>query len=236
VLARRHQLAVFAGDVGTGKTEMAECLADRLTRELRREGAIIKLSTRVRGRGIHGQMSDLIDAGFKEVEKEAGKKRLAFLLIDEADAVAATRDTRQMHQEEKAGVNTMIQKLDDLRALGGRAIVILCTNRLDAIDQAIQRRAGLIERFERPTDAERRALLEHDLGGLGVSRPQLDELVALTGPEQNNGVGFTYSDLRLRLIPEAVARVFPDAPLTYDVLTEVARMLAPSPRIARGET
>lgn len=230
LLERRHQLAIFAGDVGTGKTETAESIADRLSRELGREGCLLKLSTRVRGLGLHGQMSSLIHAGFEAVAREAGKKRLAFLLIDEADALAASRETSQMHQEEKAAVNTLIQKLDDLRALAGRALVMLCSNRLSAIDPAIQRRAGLVVQFERPNKQERHRLLRMDLDGVGLTKAQLEELVELTG-ENAAGPGFTYSDLRLRLIPEAVARVYPKAALSYDVLRVVAKELRPSPRL-----
>jgi SpoVK/Ycf46/Vps4 family AAA+-type ATPase len=230
LLDRRHQLAIFAGDVGTGKTETAEAVADRLTRELDKEGCLLKLSTRVRGKGLHGQMSALIHAGFEAVVREAGKKRLAFLLIDEADALAATRETAQMHQEEKAAVNTMIQKLDDLRSLDGRAIVMLCSNRLSALDPAIQRRAGLIVRFARPNKEERLDLLKRDLEGVGLTDRQFAELAVLTG-SKSGGLGYTFSDLRLRLIPEAVARVFPNSALTFDVLRDVAAEIQPSPQL-----
>lgn len=56
-------------------------------------------------------MGNLVNDAFDKLRTEAGKKRLAFLFIDEADAIATTRSTMQMHQEEKAAVNTLIQKL-----------------------------------------------------------------------------------------------------------------------------
>lgn len=233
-LAERHALVVFAGDVGTGKTVSAEGIADRLTRELDRPGFLLKLSTRVRGRGLHGEMTRLIQAGFERVIKEAGKKRLAFLLIDEADALAATRTGGQMHQEEKAAVNTLIQRLDDLRQAEGRAIVILCTNRPGALDPAILRRASVREDFDRPNDAERAALLGADLEGVGLSRAQIARLVRATGPQAHDGLGMTWSDMRLRWLPEAVARVFPDAPLDLGVLEQAARDVQPSPRLEEG--
>src|SRR6266540_2712214 len=61
VLADRYPLLIFAGDVGTGKTVVAEAACDRLTRDLKQQALLFKLSTRVRGSGTVGQMSTLIN-------------------------------------------------------------------------------------------------------------------------------------------------------------------------------
>ena len=50
---------------------------------------------------------------------------MAFLILDEADSIAATRETEQSHHEDKAGVNTLIQKIDQVRALSGRVLIFL---------------------------------------------------------------------------------------------------------------
>jgi len=231
VLADRYPLIVFHGDVGTGKTATAEGVASRLAKELRQEAMLYKLSTRVRGTGLHGEMSKLIGEAFEQIVQGIGKKRLAFLLIDEADALASSRETVQSHQEEKAGTNTLIQKIDDVRRLGGRFVVLLCTNRVNAVDPAIIRRAARVMSFERPTEQERRELLQRDLDGLGLDSGQIEELVKATGarPKAGRDYGLTYSDLRTRLIPAAVLEAFPDRPLTFDILLKVARALEPSP-------
>ena len=62
-------------------------------------------------------MGKLVNDAFSELKSQAGKRRFAFLLIDEADAIATTRGTNQMHQEEKAAVNTLIQKIDEIREI-----------------------------------------------------------------------------------------------------------------------
>ena len=159
VMADRYPLVVLHGDVGTGKTAFAEGAADRLCRATRREGTLLKLSTRVRGVGQVGQISHLINQAFTAVETAAAGKRAAVLLIDEADSLAASRDQLHSHHEDKVAVNTLIQKIDDVRRLGGRLLVILCTNRIAALDAALLRRAALQERFDRPDDSERAALL-----------------------------------------------------------------------------
>ncbi len=230
-LIERYPLIILAGDAGTGKTVSAEAIADRMTRELKKEGFFLKLSTRVRGEGLHGQMGNLVNDAFAEMKKQAGKNRLAFLLIDEADAIATTRSTMQMHQEEKAAVNTLIQKIDEIRDLKGRAIIFMSTNRIHFIDEAIVRRAAVILEFERPTEQEREELFEKSLHGIKFSKKELQELAVLTSPEQNDGVGHSFSDIRLKVLPEAIAVCFPDKPLTFEILCNTVKQIKPSPQI-----
>ena len=230
-LTERYPLIILAGDAGTGKTVSAEGIADRMVRELKKEGYFLKLSTRVRGEGLHGQMGNLVNDAFAELKTQAGKKRLAFLFIDEADAIATTRSTLQMHQEEKAAVNTLIQKIDEVRELKGRAIVFMSTNRLHFIDEAIIRRASVILEFERPTNEERKELFEKSLIGIKLSSKQLQELSDLTGASKNEGLEHSFSDIRLKILPEAIARCFPDKELTFEVLCETISKIKPSPRI-----
>ena len=230
LMRQRHPLFLLSGDVGTGKTVTAECAANRMAKELKRGGNLLKLSAQVRGRGLHGEMTQKVRGAFEELKAVAGKKRLAFLIIDEADAIAALRDTEQMHQEEKSAINTLIQRIDQIREVGGRAAVFLCTNRPHAIDQAIMRRAALHLEFNRPNEDERIQLLTRDLDGLGLSDKDIKILADMTGP-QNKQPGYTYSDFRLRFYPHAVATAFPDNPLTLDILKEAVKETKPSPEI-----
>lgn len=230
-LKDKYPLVILAGDAGTGKTVSAEAIADKITRELKKEGFFLKLSTRVRGEGLHGQMGNLINNAFAELKTQAGKKRMAFLLIDEADAIASTRSTMQMHQEEKAAVNTLIQKIDEIRELHGRAILFMSTNRLHFLDEAIVRRAAIILEFERPSFDERKLLFQTSLEGLNLDDRQFQELALLSGEEKNDGVGFSFSDIRLRILPEAVAKCFPKKALDFETIYETIKNLKPSPKI-----
>src|SRR3984885_878550 len=182
VVADRYPLVIFAGDVGTGKTVTAEGVCDRLARDAKRDAMLFKLSTRVRGSGKVGEMSSLLNEAFEAVVKQAGKTRHAFLIIDEGDSLTSSRDTTQSHHEDKVAVNTIIQKVDDLRRHSGRILVFLCTNREAALDPAIVRRAARTEIFERPNDSERDELLRADLDGINVTDHVIRELVRLTGP------------------------------------------------------
>ena len=232
IIADRYPLLIFAGDVGTGKTETAEAACDRLARESHKEAMLFKLSTRVRGAGKVGQMSSLINEAFAIITKDAGKSRSAFLIVDEADSLSAAREGTQSHHEDKVAVNTVIQKIDDLRRLGGRVLVLLCTNRGRALDPAVVRRAARIEYFKRPDASEREALVRMDYDGLGLSDAAIKEVVSLTGPQKvPRRPGFTYSDFRTRLLPEALGRAFPDRKLTGEDLLQAVRSVEPSPPV-----
>ncbi len=235
VVADRYPLLIFSGDVGTGKSVTAETACDRLARETGRAAMLFKLSTRVRGSGKVGEMSSLINEAFAIITKEAGKAKSAFLIIDEADSLSAARDGAQSHHEDKVAVNTIIQKVDDLRRLGGRVLVILCTNRGHALDPAVVRRAARIERFDRPDASEREQLIRMDYEGLDLSDATVRDLVEITGPQQEpRRIGFTFSDLRARLLPEALGMAFPDRKLTAADLLKAAQSLVPSPPVGGG--
>lgn len=230
-LKEKYPLIILSGDAGTGKTISAAAIADRMTRELKKEGFFLKLSTRVRGEGLHGEMGKLVNDAFSELKSQAGKKRLAFLLIDEADAIATTRATSQMHQEEKAAVNTLIQKIDEIRELNGRAVIFMSTNRLHFIDEAILRRAAVILEFERPTLKECKELYAQSLNGLNFSTEELDELASMSVTNGESDLGYSFSDIRLKVLPEAIANAYPDQPLSFSILKETIKSIKPSPAI-----
>lgn len=229
LVTEQYPLVIFYGDVGTGKTATAECIANMLARAPGAEDSILfKISNRVRGSGKVGEMGTLVNQAFSEVIKSAGKNRRGILIIDEGDSLASSRTQEHSHHEDKVAVNTLIQCIDDLRKYEGRIVVFLCTNRLSALDAALIRRAAVVEEFSRPSDAERLALLSMDLEGLGLTAQQMAGLVKATGPG-DAAPGWTFSDIRTRLYPAALARAFPDYPLSYEIILQTALSLKPSP-------
>ena len=176
-------------------------------------------------------MSTLIGDAFDEAIALAGRRRFVALIIDEGDALAFHRGAERAHHEDKVGVNTLIQKIDDARALNGRLLIILCTNRFDALDPAILRRAALIDEFNRPDESERRELLTSTLAGTAVTPESIEKLVAATGP-QGTQPGFTYSDIQTRLLPAAIARAYPERPLAADDLFAAAAEVEASPTMS----
>lgn len=234
-LLDRYPLVVFHGDVGTGKTATAEAASSALAKDLGKEAMLFKLSTRVRGSGNVGEMSTLINQAFEVVAKEAGKAKLSFLIIDEADSLASNRFGKQSHHEDKVAVNTLIQRIDDVRRFNGRVLIFLCSNHYETLDPAILRRAAYVEEFRRPDDGERRQIFELDCEGLGLAANSLDDLVKLTGPKGQHKLGYTFSDIRTRLLPEALALAYPSRKITHADLLEALAKVAPSPAIRSAE-
>ncbi|ELE3673494.1 AAA family ATPase [Escherichia coli] len=229
LVSDQYPLVIFHGDVGTGKTATAECVANMLAKDSGAEDSILfKISNRVRGSGKVGEMGTLINQAFAEVIKSAGKNRRGILIIDEGDSLASSRTQEHSHHEDKVAVNTLIQCIDDLRKYQGRIVVFLCTNRLSVLDAALIRRAAVVEEFSRPSDAERLALFDMDLQGLGLSPQQKGVLVKATGPNEGR-LGWTFSDIRTRLYPAALAKAFPDKPLSYEIILQTAISLKASP-------
>ena len=229
LVAEQYPLVIFHGDVGTGKTAMAECIANNLVMETNTEDSVLyKMSNRVRGTGKVGEIGSLMTDAFQKVKHSAGKRRRAILIIDEADSLAAARSQAHSHHEDKVAVNTLIQSIDNLRKLGGRVVTILCTNRLSSLDPAVVRRAAIVEEFRRPSDEERLKLLSIDLVPLELSDEDLRNLVIATGA-RNGMPSWTYSDIRTRLYPSAVSRAFPDRAMTLQDLLETASTMRPSP-------
>jgi SpoVK/Ycf46/Vps4 family AAA+-type ATPase len=234
-LLDRPPVFILAGDVGTGKTALAETFGDPLARALGLPVFAYRLSLAARGSGLVGEITTLVRDAFATVGDEAkratrtGKTRSAFiLLIDEADSLAQSRQQEQMHHEDRAGVNALIRGIDELARDRLPAIIVLCTNRLDAIDPAVQRRSAEPFLFTRPNAAQREAVLRTYTVGTDASDADIAELVALTGPGDGTP-GFTYSDLTQRLVPTAVLTAFPESPLTGAGILAAARETRATP-------
>lgn len=231
----RPPLFLFSGDVGTGKTTFAESFGDPIARQERIAVRVFRLSLMTRGRGAVGEMTHLITRSFEELERHAaqgmtrGKKpsAAAILIIDEADALAESRATEQMHHEDRAGVNALIRGVDRLTRERLPALVVMCTNREDAIDPAVLRRATGVHRFVRPNEQQRLVIFERAFDGL-FREPELRRLVELTGRRQERPYGYTYSDLTQRLIPTILLQAFPDGPVTFELAAATCLAIEPT--------
>lgn len=235
VVLRRPPLILLAGDVGSGKTELAETIGDAVARQEGIEITLFPLSLAARGQGRVGEMTQLLSAAFEHTVQAASRLKSTgkskggiILLVDEADALAQSREAAQMHHEDRAGVNAFIRGIDRLSNLQLPAAVIMCTNRLNALDPAVRRRAADILAFARPNDAQRQHILSLRLAPLGVSEGDLQALVAATGPANNNP-GFTFSDLTQRLLPSIALDAYPDKPVNGDRAVQIAQSIKATP-------
>ena len=233
---RRPPLVVLAGDVGSGKTELAETIGDAVARQEKIDITLFPLSLSTRGQGRVGEMTQLLSAAFDYTFTEASKLKgtsgrsrgAVILLVDEADALAQSREAAQMHHEDRAGVNAFIRGID--RIAKGRlpAAVIMCTNRLSALDPAVRRRAADILIFARPDKTQRYAVLKPSLKQLGFSTPQIQDVVEATGERKEYGYGFTFSDLTQRLLPTIVLDAYPNERVSPTRALKLAREIVPT--------
>ncbi len=234
---RRPPLVVLAGDVGSGKTELAETIGDAVARQEKIDITLLPLSLSARGQGRVGEMTQLVSAAFEYTLQEASKlashngrnRGAVILLVDEADALAQSRETSQMHHEDRAGVNAFIRGIDQVASAKVPAAVIMCTNRLNSLDPAVRRRAADVLEFSRPNDAQRQYVLSSRLEPLGLGSQQLSSLVAATGPFEGRPHGFTFSDLTQRLIPAIVLDAYPSRPVDGARAVQIARGMLPTP-------
>lgn len=205
-------LVILWGDVGTGKSVFSEGATDALARATGEKTRMYSMSLGVRGQGLVGELSSKVEEAFSVIGERASsvwkgaaqRSGITVLLIDEADALGESRETAQMHHEDRVGVNAMIRGIDGIRYRQDRVLVLLCTNRLHALDAALQRRAGLRLEFSRPDERQRRALFEAMLSDIDVSRGQIDRLVEMSGGALDGEVGWTFSDIADRFSHEVL--------------------------------
>ena len=135
-----------------------------------------------------------------------------------------------MHHEDRAGVNAFIRGVDRLARRRLPAAVIMCTNRLGALDPAVRRRAADMLPFTRPDDPQRHAVLQKPLKELRFSDAEIHTLVAASGACDGQAYGFTFSDLTQRLLPAIVLDAYPSRAVVPARALEIATAMRPTPR------
>ena len=151
--ARGHGCLCFHGAPGTGKTALAEYIAQQLERPLMIRRASDLVSKFV------GETEQQMAAMFREAEAEK-----AVLLLDEADSFLQDRRGAQRTYE-VTEVNEMLQGME--RFAG---VFICTTNLMDSIDQAALRRFTFKIRFKPLTAAQRETMFVVEALGSDASR------------------------------------------------------------------
>jgi len=136
-----------------------------------------------------------------------------------------------MHHEDKAGLNTLLQRVDNLRWTKVQMVVIFVTNRFLALDSAVRRRVALRLSFARPDEDARKKIFSVLLPELHLNAGQLKELARLTGKvvEKDRTFSFTASDITDRLLPAAVRDSYSDGKkLLYEDVVALAESMEPT--------
>lgn len=138
----RGVVALFHGAPGTGKTLCAEAIAGELGRGLLRVTLPGVLSRWV------GEAERNLARAFADASNAD-----AVLLLDEIDALLMARGEGRASRHDDSVVNALLDQID--RHDG---VVILCTNRPDVLDRALDRRVGWRVAFPEPDAAARAAI------------------------------------------------------------------------------
>lgn len=230
-LAAASPLILLSGEVGCGKTALATSVATPLAFELDTKVLSMETPSDIRGWGKVGEISVRITEAFEQARAKAKQAGHGLLIIDEADDLATARAQMQAHHEDRAGVNVLIKQIDRISREKAPLAVILITNRFQALDPAVARRASMHLRFDRPNAAQRRAVFERLLDGTSFSEASLDKLVRTTEPRE--GVPFSFSDLAQRAARSALRRAWrSNRPFGVEALLEAIEEIEPSPVIA----
>jgi SpoVK/Ycf46/Vps4 family AAA+-type ATPase len=146
-VAARHSggrglVALFHGPPGTGKTLCAEAIAGELARPILRVTLPSVLSRWV------GEAERALQSHFATAAQAE-----AVLLLDEIDGLLTARGEAQASRHDDSLVNALLDLLDR-----HEGIVVLCTNRPEVLDRALDRRVGWRVAFELPDAAARAAI------------------------------------------------------------------------------
>lgn len=153
---------------GTGKTAYAHALARMMDRPLMEQRASDLLSPYV------GETEQRISLAFESALDDD-----AVLFIDEADSLLANRE-HAVRNWEVSQVNELLAQLGDFEG-----VVVLATNRLEALDDAVLRRLDAKIRFDALTPEQARRSFESLCAQLGLNMEEaqaqaVEQLAPLT--------------------------------------------------------
>lgn len=222
-------LIILEGDVGCGKTALANCIATPLGKLLDKRVFCFETPSNIRGGGKVGEISNRITEAFTLAKSKIKGHDAGLFIIDEADDLATDREQSQAHHEDKAGLNVLIKQIDSVAKEKANLAILLITNRLKALDPAVVRRATQVITFYRPDEEGRRKVFQSLLLGTKTTDKDLEELVKAS---EKKGKLFSFSDLIQKVGRQSLLKAIEeDRPFDKNILLEVLNMIEPSPSI-----
>ena len=222
-------LIILSGDVGCGKTALAQSVATPLAVEMKRDLFVFETPSNIRGSGLVGEISNRITEAFEQAKRKLGSDKTGILIIDEADDIATSRSQNQAHHEDRAGLNVLIKQIDTITKEKVNLAVILITNRVDALDPAVRRRTSLHLEFNRPQGEELKEVLQFIFTDIECSGQKFDDLLKYISEQS---VPYSFSDLIQRVAKGSVQKAIEsNQPFSVELFDEVLKKTGPSPII-----
>ncbi|MGN8067806.1 AAA family ATPase [Mucilaginibacter sp. 22184] len=185
-------LIMLSGEVGCGKTALAQTIGTPLALALGHPVKVFETPSNIRGGGMVGELSNRVTEAFESAKAKLKDGETGILIIDEADDLATSRSQNQAHHEDRAGLNVLIKQIDGIKKSKKNLAVIMITNRVNVLDPAVRRRTALQLNFERPTGKKLEAVLDMLFKGVIHTKQDLKKLLDFIGTKT---VPYSFSDL-----------------------------------------
>lgn len=229
LLKTSNPLIILSGEVGCGKTALAQCIGTPLSEILGKQVKVFETPSNIRGGGLVGEISNRITEVFESVKAKLKDNEAGLLIIDEADDIATSRAQNQAHHEDRAGLNVLIKQIDAIQKSNKKLAVIMITNRMTVLDPAVRRRTSLHLVFDRPKNETLTEVFNWIFSGIEVNRGELDKLVRYCSDQT---IPYSFSDLIQRVAKQTLYKsVELKQAFSLPLYSEILRVTEPTPLV-----
>lgn len=154
-----HGLIVLAGPPGTGKTTLAQGLAQAAALNVSKRGAttLVEVNPHAFPSDMLGESQRAVSQLFLDTLPEiAARRPHTIVLIDEVEALAVRRSSASFETnpvDVHRATDAVLAGLDQLRAQCPNLVLVVTTNFLSAVDEAVLSRADLVLTMTLPDEA-----------------------------------------------------------------------------------
>jgi SpoVK/Ycf46/Vps4 family AAA+-type ATPase len=184
-----HGLVLLCGPPGTGKTTLAQGLAQRAALAVSDAGAttFVEIDPHAFPSDLLGESQRAVSTLFHETLPElAARRPHLIVLVDEVESLAVRRSTASFETnpvDVHRATDAVLAGVDALRGSCPRTIVVATTNFPAAVDGAFVSRADLVAHLDPPDGATVRRIVEHSLAEIAAvwpaAAPALDDAAAI---------------------------------------------------------